>query len=106
MAALGQIWQCYNDSANEKPLVGPSSAAALTLRVYIGAYPSATPLLTLTPSVSTVTITMAMTKAQTNTLTGSAYKGGEFSWALRDIDSGSEKPLASGTLLVNVVNTA
>jgi hypothetical protein len=106
MASLGQIWSAYNDSDNEKPLVGSTSAAGLALAVYIGGYPSSTPLLTLTPSVNGVTITMLMTRAQTNVLTGSAYKGGQFSWALRELDSGDVKPLAAGTLYVNVVNTA
>lgn len=105
MSVLSQTWQAYNDSDNEKPLVGTVSAVGMTLTVFIGATPASTPSLELTPTISDETITMLMTRTQTNTLTGSAYKGGMFYWALRDMEANSVRPLAAGYLFVNVVNT-
>jgi hypothetical protein len=103
---LSQIWEAYNDGDNEKPLVGTVDASGYSLAVYISTAPGAPHVLALTPSISTVTITMLLSKADTDTLTGSPYLGGEWYWALRRTNVGSVKPLAAGQLTVNVVPTS
>jgi hypothetical protein len=94
-----QIWQAYRHADGEIVLTGSTSAAGWTLEVDIGTDPTAAPLTTITPSISTVTITIPLSYSLMNsTLTGTDYL-----LTLWRTDSGSRKPLAKGVLRIVTV---
>lgn len=93
-----QTWFVYRYSDAEIVLTGPD-ASGWTLEFEIATSPTATPTLTVTPTISTTTVTIPLTLAQlTSTLTADTYHG-----ALWRTDSGSQKPLAAGTLEIVIV---
>lgn len=94
-----QTWQLYKYGNNEIVLSGPSDASGFTLKFEIATSPTATPILEITPTIATTTITITLTLAQmTSTLTADTYQA-----ALWRTDSGSQKPLAAGTLEIVTV---
>lgn len=110
--AFGQVWEANRYSDTEiilSQLTTTSTPSGWTLVFVIGPEPFPTnpgstiptATLSITPTVSGDTITVPITKAQsTSVLVKDSYEA-----ALWRTDSGSKKPLATGTLNVVTVPT-
>lgn len=93
-----QTWYAYRYANNELVLIGPD-ATGWTLSFEIATSPVAVPTLSITPTIATTTVTIPLTYAQmTTTLTENEYPA-----TLWRTDSGSRKPLASGTLILTIL---
>jgi len=99
---FAQSWNAYRYADGVIVLTNTVDATGFTLRFYIAAVnpgPTTANVLTVTPTISTVTISIPLTADQmTNTLTADGYFA-----ALWRIDSGSTKPLANGRLNLTTI---
>ncbi len=94
-----QTFYAYRFADNAIILSGSVDASGWTLEFEIAESPLAVPTLAITPTVVTTTITIPISYAQmTTVLTDREYQA-----ALWRLDSGSRKPLASGTLILTIV---